>query len=93
MTRLRIILKQKFSLDVREMLAEITVSYRQSRELIDLARAIIAAVRGEEQRVNLPAHVDSEGVAPVLLEGGTEDVSVSGWLANRICEIERFAGH
>lgn len=71
---------------------EITVSYRQSKQLNDLARAMIRAVGGTEQNVSLPAHVDSGGVAPALLEHATETAIVVSWLANRIREIERFVG-
>ena len=38
-------------------LREITVSYRQSRQLNELARAIIMAVEGEEKSVSLPDDV------------------------------------
>lgn len=71
---------------------EITVSYRQSKQLNNLARAMIRAVGGTEQNVSLPAHVDSGGVAPALLEHATEPAIVVSWLANRIREIERFVG-
>jgi DNA polymerase III delta prime subunit len=71
---------------------EITVSYRQSKQLNDLARAMIRAVGGTEQNVSLPAHVDGGGVAPVLLEHANETAVVVGWLADRIREIERFVG-
>lgn len=71
---------------------EITVSYRQTRQLNELARDIIRTVGGTEQAVSLPEHVDSEGVAPVLLEDVTDQISVVTWLADRICEIERFVG-
>jgi DNA helicase IV len=37
----------------------------------------------------LPAHVDNEGVAPVLAKGMTGPTVVD-WLATRILEIERF---
>jgi DNA helicase IV len=36
--------------------------------------------------------VDSEGVAPALLEGTSELTVVVDWLAQRIREIERFVG-
>ena len=62
-------------------LREITVSYRQSRQLNELARAIIMAVEGEEKSVSLPDDVDNDGVAPTLLEGEPE---VTHWLAKRI---------
>ncbi len=71
---------------------EITVSYRQSKQLNDLARAMIRAVGGTEQNVSLPAHVDSAGVAPALLEHAADLPVVVNWLADRIREIERFVG-
>ena len=71
---------------------EITVSYRQSKQLNDLARAMIRAVGGTEQNVILPPHVDSGGVAPAFLEHGADTATVVGWLAERIREIERFVG-
>lgn len=71
---------------------EIIVSYRQSKQLNDLARAMIHAVGGTAQNVNLPTHVDSTGVVPVLLEHAANTETVVGWLADRICEIERFVG-
>jgi hypothetical protein len=71
---------------------EITVSYRQSKQLNDFARAMILAVGGTEQNVSLPAHVDSTGVSPSLLEHAVEMEMIVGWLANRIREIERFVG-
>ncbi|MEG9677325.1 MULTISPECIES: ATP-binding domain-containing protein [Citrobacter] len=71
---------------------EITVSYRQSKQLNDLARAMIRAVGGTEQNASLPAHMDSMGVAPALLEHATNAEPIVGWLADRIREIERFVG-
>ncbi|MDI3163813.1 ATP-binding domain-containing protein [Enterobacter hormaechei] len=71
---------------------EITVSYRQSKQLNDLARTMIRAVGGTEQNASLPAHMDSMGVAPALLEHATNTETIVGWLADRIHEIERFVG-
>lgn len=71
---------------------KITVSYRQSKQLNDLARAMIHAVGGTEQNASLPAHIDSMGVAPALLEYATNAETIVGWLADRIREIERFVG-
>ncbi|RME55736.1 DNA helicase UvrD [Candidatus Parcubacteria bacterium] len=71
---------------------EINVSYRQSKQLNDLARAIIRAIGGSEQDINLPAHVDSSGVPPALLEHANKTDIVVNWLAERIQEIERFVG-
>lgn len=69
---------------------EITVSYRQSKRLNDLARAIIVAAGGTDSGVTLPAHVDNEGVPPTLLENAAEQDEVVDWLAQRIREIELF---
>ena len=71
---------------------EITVSYRQSRQLNDLARAMIRAIGGTEQNASLPAHMNSVGVSPALLEHAAEAPIVVSWLADRIREIERFVG-
>lgn len=73
-------------LDVRR----ITIAYRQSRQLNDLARAIILAFGGDQDAVTLPANVDSEGIEPALLEGAPGRPVIVGWLADRIREIERF---
>lgn len=67
----------------------VTVAYRQSRQLNDLARAIIHAVGGTEQGATLPEHVDSNGVAPALLEHAKDRNPVE-WLAEQIREIDRF---
>ena len=74
--------------DVRE----INVSYRQSKQLNDFAHSIICAVGGTEQTVNLPPHIDNDGVQPVLLEHATDKSVIITWLADRICEIEQFVG-
>lgn len=71
---------------------EITVSYRHSRQLNELARSLILATGGTDQGVTLPEHVNNEGVAPVLLEGLSDINGVACWLAQRILEIERFVG-
>lgn len=39
---------------------KITVSYRQSKQLNDLARAMIHAVGGTEQNASLPAHINAK---------------------------------
>lgn len=71
---------------------EITVSYRQSKQLNELAREMIYAVGGSQQNVSLPTHVNNDCVAPALLETATETPVVVSWLADRILEIERLVG-
>lgn len=71
---------------------EITVSYRQSKQLNELARAMIHAVGGSDLDVRLPEHLDADGVSPALLEAEPDTTVVIDWLANRIREIEQFVG-
>lgn len=68
---------------------EITVAYRQSRQLNDLAKDIIRAVGGAESNVSLPAEVNNEVAPPVLLENNSSRETIQ-WLADRIIEIERI---
>lgn len=67
----------------------ITVTYRQSRQLNELARDIIRCIGGSVQDAVLPAEVDNEGLPPVLLEYASGNDTV-GWLATRIREIDQF---
>ncbi|NKA73553.1 DNA helicase UvrD [Ralstonia solanacearum] len=67
----------------------VTVAYRQSRQLNELARDIIQYVEGSSHDASLPAEVNNEGVPPVLLECASPDESV-GWLAARIQWIDRY---
>lgn len=69
---------------------EITITYRQSRQLNELSRSIILATGGSDPGVTLPPYADSEGVKPVLLEGSSDRDAVVRWLAQRIREIECF---
>jgi DNA helicase IV len=71
---------------------EVSVAYRQSRQLNELARAIISVLGVAEQHVSLPQNVDSEGRPPALLEYSTEKRNIVSWLAERVCEVERSLG-
>jgi len=71
---------------------EVSVSYRQSKQLNELARSIISTVSSHKQYISLPEHTDSTGVTPTLLEYASEITTVVAWLADRIREIERFVG-
>jgi DNA polymerase III delta prime subunit len=66
----------------------ITVSYRQSRKLNELAIALIRSVGGVDNGVALPEHMNNEGVPPVLAEGLSDRADLVAWLAARIQEIE-----
>ncbi len=69
---------------------EITITYRQSRQLNELSRSIIIATGGKDPEVTLPPYTDNEGVKPVLLESSSDRDTVVCWLAQRIREIEYF---
>jgi hypothetical protein len=71
---------------------EVSVAYRQSRQLNELAKAIISVLGVAEQHVSLPQNVDSEGRPPALLENSTEKRNVVAWLAERVREVERSLG-
>ncbi|MDP1766077.1 MAG: ATP-binding domain-containing protein [Methylotenera sp.] len=71
---------------------EITVVYRQSRQLNELAKALIKSVGGTDSGMALPEHMNNEGVPPVLAEGLSDRMALVGWLASRIQEIELALG-
>ncbi len=71
---------------------DVAVSYRQSEQLNDLSESVLWAIGGCGQNSSLPAHVDSAGVAPALLEHAHNAEATISWLADRIREIERFVG-
>ena len=70
----------------------ITIGYRQSRELNEFARTIVHIREGTDYEILLPAHMDREGVPPVLAENMRSNTDVGIWLANRVTEIESFVG-
>lgn len=67
---------------------EVNITYRQSRQLNDLAQAIIELTGGSRLEISLPPDVDCEGVSPVLLEKPRSRSAEISWLAQRITEIE-----
>ncbi len=68
----------------------ITVAYRQSKQLHELAKQIVVHSGGDAINVELPDFVDNEGVAPVLATNLSQESKVVDWLAGRIVEIESF---
>ncbi|MAU22279.1 MAG: hypothetical protein CMH13_17435 [Martelella sp.] len=70
----------------------ITVAYRQSRQLHNLARQLVVLSGGSEDDAILPDFAENEGVPPVLAKdmGSLDDAAT--WLADRIVEIEGFVG-
>jgi len=64
----------------------INISYRQSKKLNDFTNLMVKTVLDGADKVDLPSSNMCDGVAPVLLKKGED---VSGWLKERIVEIER----
>ena len=70
----------------------ISISYRQSRRLVDLAGAIATLGGSRPDDMALPKGHRNEGVAPVWRDGLDDEDCVAAWLAARIGEIERMIG-
>ena len=66
----------------------ITVSYRQSQRLVDLAKDIAAIGGAQADDTILPDRLDSEGLPPVWKQGLSGNEQVAAWLAKRIHEID-----
>jgi len=69
---------------------EITITYRQSRRLNELSRAIVEAFGGSGPVATVPTDMDFEGVSPALFEDCSNQASLVAWISERIREIERF---
>lgn len=67
----------------------VSVSYRQSRQLNDLARAIIQELGGDTQDASLPPHVNNDGERPALLELADTDQTQT-WLVRQIHYIASY---
>ncbi|HGG60641.1 MAG TPA: hypothetical protein ENK26_12130 [Gammaproteobacteria bacterium] len=68
---------------------EITVAYRQTRNLHDFARKIVEVSGETSAEVILPEYAENEGVPPLLAVGMDNLERTSKWLGERIKEIER----
>lgn len=66
----------------------ITVSYRQSRRLVDLAKQIATVGGSQADDIILPDRLDAEGLPPVLHSHLGDNSAVVKWLAKRIREID-----
>ncbi len=68
----------------------IKTTYRHSKQLNELAEAIVHWSSGGESKAVLPDHVAADAVRPVFGKSlGTLDAKVA-WLAERIVEVERL---
>lgn len=63
---------------------EIHVSYRQSKQLLNLSQKIIH----DEKMIDLPKYTENDRFDPVIAYNLTTTDDIADWLANRIKEIE-----
>ena len=68
----------------------ISISYRQSRLLVDLARTIATLDGSTPDEITLPKGHRNDGVAPVWRENLGDNERAAAWLTERITEIERM---
>jgi hypothetical protein len=66
----------------------VEVTYRHTRQLNELAKAIVAAT-SRSGKVALPENVNSDGFKPVVGRNLADVPAMAEWLACRIFEIER----
>ncbi len=62
---------------------EITTTYRQSRRLNELARAIVDSHSGTRHLTTLPEDIHFEGVSPALFEYCSDQSSLIAWISNK----------
>jgi DNA polymerase III delta prime subunit len=74
------------NIDVRA----IETTYRHSRQLNELAKALVRCSSGVEARAVLPERVDNDAVMPVFGRSLASMSARVAWLADRITEIERL---
>lgn len=67
----------------------VNVSYRQSRQLNELAHDIIKVLGGDAQVASMPAHVSSDAEKPALLEDASKS-DVVAWLATQVRAVAGY---
>ena len=68
----------------------IAVSYRQSQRLVELAKDVATLGGSHAEDIDLPDHLDNEGIAPVWRDYLNDHEKVADWLTERIQEIDRM---
>lgn len=68
----------------------VSITYRHSRQLNDLARSIALLSSPDVPEAQLPQRVNNTGFEPVLAKGLKDRSAVADWLSARITEIERL---
>lgn len=68
----------------------ITVSYRQSQRLVDVAKQIATIGGSEANDIILPDRLDAEGLPPIWQTRLRDNAAIAEWLTLRIHEIDRM---
>lgn len=68
----------------------ISIAYRQSKRLHELARELVALTGDSAAEVILSDYAENQGVRPVLALNMNDVNTTAEWLARRIVEIEEF---
>lgn len=68
--------------------SRVTVAYRQSKQLHNLARQLVSISGGSEGDAVLPDFSENEGVPPVLANQLDRVEDITTWLSERIAEID-----
>jgi superfamily I DNA/RNA helicase len=71
-------------------LHSVSITYRHSRQLNDLARNIALLSSPDVPEAQLPQRVNNDGFDPVLAKGLAAPIDIAAWLGDRIAEIERL---
>lgn len=68
----------------------ITVSYRQSQRLVDVAKQIATIGGSDADDIILPDRLDAEGLPPIWQTHLSDNATIAEWLTQRIHEIDRM---
>jgi hypothetical protein len=74
-------------LDIRA----ITITYRHSQQLNELARSIANLSTPHTREAQLPSRTNNEGFKPVLATSMAEHAEIGTWVSARVEEIERLS--
>ena len=71
---------------------EVSVGYRQSKPLTELAQSLLGDIGIVSNEITLPDYSEIDSYSPVLLENTGEPDEIANWLSSRIREIYQNIG-
>ena len=75
-------------IDIRE----VSVGYRQSKPLTELAQSLLGDIGKVSNQITLPDYSEIDSYSPVLLENAGKPDEIANWLSSRIREIYQNIG-